>query len=53
MTSLAADGTGGGFDAVDGTGQVFAYGDAPYFSDVASTVNGYTGHIVGIADTPS
>ncbi len=53
MTSLAADGTGGGFDAADGTGQVFAYGDAPYFSDVASTVNGYTGHIVGIADTPS
>ncbi len=53
MTALVADGTGGGFDAVDGTGQVFAYGDAPYFSDVASTVNGYTGHVVGIADTPS
>jgi SpoIID/LytB domain protein len=53
MTGLVADGTGGGFDAVDGSGQVFAYGDAPYFGDVAGTFNGYTGHVVGIADRPS
>ena len=52
MTGLVADRTGRGFDAVDGTGQVFAYGDAPYFSDVAGTVRGYNGHVVGIADTP-
>jgi peptidoglycan hydrolase-like amidase len=53
MTALVADATGGGFDAVDGSGQVFTYGDAPYFGDVASTVNGYTGHVVGIADRPN
>ncbi len=53
MTALVADRSGGGFDAVDGTGQVFAYGDAPYFSDVASIVHGYTGHVVGIANRPS
>jgi peptidoglycan hydrolase-like amidase len=52
MTALVADRTGRGFDAVDGTGQAFAYGDAPYFGDVATTVSGYTGHVVGIADTP-
>jgi hypothetical protein len=51
MTALVADGTGGGFDAVDASGQVFAYGDAPWFGDVSSSVNGFTGNVVGIAAT--
>jgi hypothetical protein len=37
---------------VDGTGQAFSFGDAPYFGDVASAVPGYAGGVVGIAATP-
>jgi peptidoglycan hydrolase-like amidase len=51
MTAMVADGTGGGFDAVDASGQVFSYGDAPWFGDVSSSVNGFSGNIVGIAAT--
>ena len=51
MTAIVADGTGGGFDAVDASGQVFAYGDAPWFGDVSSSVDGFTGNVVGIAAT--
>ena len=53
MSGLIPDLDGGGFDAVDGSGQAFAYGDAPYFGDVTTAVPGYSGHAVGIADTPS
>ncbi|HTU39846.1 MAG TPA: SpoIID/LytB domain-containing protein [Acidimicrobiales bacterium] len=52
MSGLIPDLDGGGFDAVDGSGQAFAYGDAPYFGDVTTAVPGYSGHAVGIADTP-
>ena len=52
MTGLIPDFTGQGFEAVDGAGQAFAYGDAPYFGDVPTVVNGYSGHAVGIAVTP-
>ncbi len=41
-----------GFDAVNASGQAFAYGDAPYFGDVTTAVPGYSGHAVGIAATP-
>ena len=52
MVALIGDASGQGFDAVDAGGQVFAYGDAPYFGDVSTAVSGYTGHAVGIAATP-
>jgi hypothetical protein len=52
MTGLIPDFSGHGFDAVNGSGQVFAYGDAPYFGDIATAVPGYSGHAVGIAATP-
>ena len=52
MTALIPDFSGQGFDAVDGSGQAFAYGDAPYFGDVSTVVSGYSGHTVGIAATP-
>ena len=38
MTGLIPDFSGQGFDAVDGSGQAFAYGDAPYFGDVTTAV---------------
>jgi peptidoglycan hydrolase-like amidase len=53
MSGLIPDFSGRGFDAVDGSGQAFAYGDAPYFGDVTTAVPGYSGHAVGIADTPA
>jgi SpoIID/LytB domain protein len=52
MSAMIPDLTGEGFDVVDQTGQAFAFGDAPYFGDVASTINGYSGHVVGIAVSP-
>jgi len=52
MTGMIPDFSGQGFDAVDGPGQAFAYGDAPYFGDVAAAVPGYSGHVVGVAATP-
>ena len=52
MVALIPDATGQGFDAVDGSGQAFAYGDAPYFGDVTTAVPGYSGHAVGIAAVP-
>ena len=52
MTGLIPDFSGQGFDAVNGSGQAFAYGDAPYFGDVTTAVPGYSGHAVGIAATP-
>jgi SpoIID/LytB domain protein len=53
MTAMIPDFSGQGFDAVDGAGQVFAYGDAPYFGDVTTAVPGYSGHAVGITVTPA
>jgi SpoIID/LytB domain protein len=52
MTSIMPTTTGQGYLLVDSTGQVFSFGDAPYFGDVASTVPGYSGAVVGIATTP-
>jgi hypothetical protein len=52
MTGLIPDFSGQGFDAVNASGQAFAYGDAPYFGDVRTAVPGYSGHTVGIAATP-
>ena len=52
MTGMIPDFSGQGFDAVNASGQAFAYGDAPYFGDITTVVNGYSGHAVGIAATP-
>ena len=52
MTAMIPDFSGQGFDAVDGSGRVFAFGDAPYFGDVTTAVPGYAGHAVGITVTP-
>jgi SpoIID/LytB domain protein len=52
MTAMTPDVTGQGFVAVDQSGQAFSFGDAPYFGDVATSVNGYSGRVVGIAATP-
>ena len=52
MTAMIPDFSGQGFDAVDGSGRVFAFGDAPYFGDVITAVPGYAGHAVGITVTP-
>jgi hypothetical protein len=53
MTGLIPDLSGQGFDAVNASGQAFAFGDAPYFGDVTTAVPGYSGHAVGIAVTPA
>ena len=52
MTGLIPDFSGQGFDGIDASGQVLAFGDAPYFGDVTTAVPGYSGHAVGITDTP-
>jgi SpoIID/LytB domain protein len=52
MSAMIPDLSGQGFVVVDQKGQAFSFGDAPYFGDVASTVTGYTGRVVGIAVTP-
>ena len=52
MSGLIPDFTGQGFIGVDGSGQAFAYGDAPYLGDVTTAVPGYAGHAVGVAVTP-
>ncbi|HVB91186.1 MAG TPA: SpoIID/LytB domain-containing protein [Acidimicrobiales bacterium] len=52
MSAMIPDFSGGGFDVVDQTGQAFSFGDAPYFGDVATTIAGYSGRVVGIAVTP-
>ena len=41
MTGLIPDFTGEGFDAVNGSGQAFATGDAPDFGDVTTAVPGH------------
>jgi peptidoglycan hydrolase-like amidase len=52
MTSMVPDVTGQGFMAVDQSGQAFSFGDAPYLGDVATSVSGYSGRVVGVAATP-
>jgi peptidoglycan hydrolase-like amidase len=52
MAAMIPDLTSQGFIVVDQSGQAFSYGDAPYFGDVASTVPGYSGRVVGLAVTP-
>jgi SpoIID/LytB domain protein len=52
MTAILPSADGQGYVLVDGSGQAFSYGDAPYFGDVASTVPGYSGRVVGIAASP-
>jgi hypothetical protein len=52
MTSIIPTADGQGYVMVDTTGQAFSFGDAPYFGDVASTVPGYSGSVVGIAASP-
>jgi SpoIID/LytB domain protein len=52
MTSIVPSPDGQGYMLVDRSGQAFSYGDAPYFGDVASTLPGYSGSVVGIAATP-
>ena len=53
MTSIVLHGDGQGYVLVDRSGQAFSFGDAPYFGDVASTVPGYSGSVVGIAASPA
>jgi hypothetical protein len=53
MTSIVPSGDGQGYAVVDSAGQAFSFGDAPYFGDVASTVPGYSGSVVGIAISPA
>jgi SpoIID/LytB domain protein len=52
MTSIIPTADGQGYTLVDSSGQAFSFGDAPYFGDVASTVPGYSGRVVGIAASP-
>jgi SpoIID/LytB domain protein len=52
MTSIVASADGQGYTLVDSSGQAFSFGDAPYFGDVASTIPGYSGRVVGIAASP-
>ena len=53
MTSIIASVDGQGYEVVDRTGQVYSFGDAPYFGDVASTIAGYSGSVVGMAASPA
>jgi SpoIID/LytB domain protein len=52
MTSIVPSADGQGYTLVDSAGQAFSFGDAPYFGDVASTIPGYSGRVVGIAASP-
>jgi hypothetical protein len=52
MTAMIPSPDGQGYLLVDQSGQAFSYGDAPYFGDIASTVPGYSGSVVGIAASP-
>ena len=52
MTAIIPSADGQGYSLVDSSGQAFTFGDAPYFGDVASTVPGYSGRVVGIAASP-
>jgi SpoIID/LytB domain protein len=52
MIGMAPTSTGQGLVVVDTRGQAFSLGDGPYLGDVASSVNGYSGRIVGVAVTP-
>jgi SpoIID/LytB domain protein len=52
MTSIVPSADGQGYTLVDRGGQAFSFGDAPYFADVASTIPGYSGRVVGIAASP-
>jgi hypothetical protein len=53
LTSIVSSGDGLGYVVVDSGGQAFSFGDAPYFGDVASSLPGYSGSLVGIAVSPS
>ena len=53
MTAIVSSADGQGYEVVDSAGQVFSFGDAPYFGDVASTQPGYSGRVVGIAASPA
>ena len=53
LTSIIASVDGQGYEVVDRTGQVYSFGDAPYFGDVASTIAGYSGSVVGMAASPA
>ena len=53
MTAIVSSADGQGYEVVDRAGQVFSFGDAPYFGDVASTQPGYSGRVVGIAASPA
>jgi SpoIID/LytB domain protein len=52
MTSIVSTATGQGYIMVDSSGQVFCFGDAPDYGDVAGSIPGYPGRIVGVAPTP-
>ena len=52
MTSMTPSPDGQGYVLVDQSGQAFSYGDAPFFGDIAATVPGYSGRVVGIAASP-
>ena len=52
MVGMSPTADGQGFVAVDQGGQAFSFGDAPYFGDVATTINDYSGRVVGVAGTP-
>jgi hypothetical protein len=52
MTTILSSADGGGYELVDTSGQAFSYGDAPYFGDVAGTIAGYSGRVVGMAASP-
>jgi SpoIID/LytB domain protein len=52
LTSIVPSADGQGYTVVDSAGQAFSFGDAPYFGDVASTIPGYSGRVVGVAASP-
>jgi hypothetical protein len=45
---VAATADGGGYLMVSSGGLVYAFGDAPYFGDPASTVAGWSSHALGV-----
>ena len=52
MTSIVSSADGQGYEVVDRAGQVFSFGDAPYFGDVASTDTGLFGQRGGYRGQP-
>ena len=52
VVDMAPAAGGAGYWMLEANGTVASFGDAPFFGDIAATVPGYSGSVVGIAASP-